>query len=567
MKQRYIFFLPLLLACSLAASAKTAPKAEAAYDKVVRTYTLHPDGSSEYRSLTQLTLFTHTAMNSTYGETPIYYNPDFQKLVIHDSYTKQADGTIIRTPKNAFVEVLPKQAAKAPAFNRLKEMVVVHTGLELGATIYLDYSILNKAGYKPTGMDFRMPVQLESPVRDCELSLNVPENVPLHYAILNGKQTPTVSLSGGMKQMKWHFRDLPASSREADASELTGDGLWIMVSTYPKLSDALKVVSGQLTSKGDTRLLSLAETVTAGKTSDKDKLLAILSYVNDDIDFSPVNFTAANYRLRPLDDVLASAYATQVEKINLVQGLLQAAGLPAEVIAAYPKQVPPDGCSLTNVEEIFVKTSADGQEYFWAPQGKGAPQSLFFADFEQAYDLHSGQPVRLPAPDVKVKADYQLRIAGDEVSAELEGAIGRDLLPYGADTKPQARPMKLEPLQDGYSLLQLPAPAESCSRAYPEAFASRQSSLLLPYKADEAYSYALPLPDSLGLASETGTKTIDNAVGKLVYSLRLDGKEIRLSRSLLIKKQCVSPADYPAYLALMRAWNDPNASKLLLKAR
>ena len=75
------------------------------------------------------------SMNSTYGESFIVYNPDFQTLKIHSSYTRQKDGTIVKTPDNAFVEVLPRFAADAPAYNQLKEMVVVHTGLELGATI------------------------------------------------------------------------------------------------------------------------------------------------------------------------------------------------------------------------------------------------------------------------------------------------------------------------------------------------------------------------------------------------------------------------------------------------
>lgn len=72
----------------------------------------------------ELTLFTHTAMNGLYGESFIVYNPAYQELKIHESYTRQKDGTIVKTPGNAFVEVLPATAADAPAYNGLKEMVV-----------------------------------------------------------------------------------------------------------------------------------------------------------------------------------------------------------------------------------------------------------------------------------------------------------------------------------------------------------------------------------------------------------------------------------------------------------
>ena len=103
-------------------------------------------------------------MNGLYGESFIVYNPAYQELKIHESYTRQKDGKIVKTPENAFVEVLPAAAADAPAYNGLKEMVVVHTGLELGATICLDYSVITRPGYLP-GLDVYVPIEELSPVK------------------------------------------------------------------------------------------------------------------------------------------------------------------------------------------------------------------------------------------------------------------------------------------------------------------------------------------------------------------------------------------------------------------
>lgn len=75
--------------------------------EISKDLTLNADGSQEFRYDMELTLFTHTAMNGTYGESFIVYNPQYQELKINSSYTKQKDGTIIKTPDNAFVEVLP----------------------------------------------------------------------------------------------------------------------------------------------------------------------------------------------------------------------------------------------------------------------------------------------------------------------------------------------------------------------------------------------------------------------------------------------------------------------------
>ena len=81
----------ILLLGLLAMTVTSFAASEAEYGKVSKAWTLHADGSQEYRSSMELTLFTHTAMNSTYGESFIVYNPDFQTLKIHSSYTRQKD--------------------------------------------------------------------------------------------------------------------------------------------------------------------------------------------------------------------------------------------------------------------------------------------------------------------------------------------------------------------------------------------------------------------------------------------------------------------------------------------
>ena len=125
----------LLLLCLFALTLPVTAR-EAEFKKIKESWTLQADGTQVYRQSKVLTLYTHTAMNRTYGESFITYDPRYQTLQIHESYTRQKDGNIVKTPANALVEVLPSAAANAPAFNALREMVVVHTGLELGAGLF-----------------------------------------------------------------------------------------------------------------------------------------------------------------------------------------------------------------------------------------------------------------------------------------------------------------------------------------------------------------------------------------------------------------------------------------------
>lgn len=190
--------------------------------EISKDLTLNADGSQEFRYDMELTLFTHTAMNGTYGESFIVYNPQYQELKINSSYTKQKDGTIIKTPDNAFVEVLPRNAADAPAYNHLKEMVVVHTGLELGATIYLDYTVTSKPGYLPEVDIFEELLQ-SSPVKEYTLTIVTPEVKELAYTLTNNPAKASVKRSGGTCTTSWALRNLPASSRAPFVYVKNGD--------------------------------------------------------------------------------------------------------------------------------------------------------------------------------------------------------------------------------------------------------------------------------------------------------------------------------------------------------
>lgn len=81
----YIGILGMLLLAVLPVKAES----EAEFRKLSKTYTLRADGSQELRVQKELTLFTHAAMNGLYGETFIVYDPEFQELTIHESYTRQ----------------------------------------------------------------------------------------------------------------------------------------------------------------------------------------------------------------------------------------------------------------------------------------------------------------------------------------------------------------------------------------------------------------------------------------------------------------------------------------------
>lgn len=527
------------------------------------TYVLHEDGSQEYHRRMELTLFTHTAIHSMYGESFIVYNPRYQELKIHSSYTRQKDGTLVTTPENAFVEVLPAQAVHAPAYNHLREMIVVHTGLEPGATIYLDYSIFTKPAYLPE-LDLCKAIEQTSPVRDYTITIEAPADKPLFYTLLNSPVKPIVSKANPNKVV-WRLRDLPAASREPEVSALAGDVTILAVSTHPSAAEALQTLNKQLTPQGDLPLLSLSETIAGEKATDTEKLRAILGHVAAHVGYSRLSLAETGFRIRPSDEVIPSAYGTELEKANLLAGLLHAAGIPAEIAVSFPQNLDVNSCGLSAILDIFVKADVEGETHLLSPSRKTLSDAGRYVAFKRYVSLtHPGKDVHIEAPSAAINYQYTLSVSPAEASIQAKGSTGKAF----EDADPT--PISPQSLKDynGYTLLKLPdAPAGIAHRPYSRYNSKRNKNLLLPYPVNERYSYTIQLAEGMELSTPDYERTVDNSAGKAVMSVKRQGSRIEVVRTLETRQQQITPRDYAAFRHLVSEWADPNNSQLLLQVR
>ena len=560
-KHKFAFLLCMLLMTTTVFGAS-----EAEYKKLAKTWTLNADGSQKFRYKMELTLFTHTAMNGTYGESFIVYNPQYQELKINSSYTKQKDGTIIKTPDNAFVEVLPRNAADAPAYNHLKEMVVVHTGLELGATIYLDYTVTSKPGYLPEVDIFEELLQ-SSPVKEYTLTIVIPEAKELAYTLTNNPAKASVKRSGGTCTTSWTLRNLPASSRAPFVYVKNGDVPFLAATTYASEGEALATLLKQFNPSGDPQLTTLAESLTEGEKKDEDKLEAILEYTTNHIANNGLTLDQTGYRLRPADAVMSTAYGTEVEKANLLAGLLDGAGFKAEPMATYQAYAD-KGLALKAVDQLFVSCMVNGELYLFSTSSTHRPQTVNF-DRTPLFSLQTGKPVAIAVPqDYQIKSDIAVRFKDGKVTTSTKESVGKELMPYfttGNSENEQTAPLKVE---NGYATISLPDAEYGFSHLpYGYLNSQRKENLLIPRPVNEVYTYTIECPENMELRTPETDKTIRNAAGSLTISVKKNGRTATVTRSLELNKQLYTPAEYKELRQLLTEWSDVNGKTLLFSVR
>lgn len=557
-KMNKIAFLLLALCCALSISA-----AEAEYKKLAKTWTLNADGSQEFRLNMELTLYTHAAMNGKYGESFIVYNPHYQTLTINESYTKQKNGSIVKTPANAFVEVLPKNAADAPAYNHLKEMVVVHTGLELGATIYLDYTITSKPGYLPE-LDVFEEIQQSSPVREYTLTTITPSSKQVQYTLANSSAKAVVKEEGGQRVTSWTLRNVPQLSTSAFVSVSNGDLPYLAATTYVDSKTALQTLKKQM-SPMDEQIKNLVAKVTKGAESEKCKMNKIIDFIANNLSANALTLKQTGFRFRSVADVLATAYGTEVEKANLMAVMLNAAGLKAEVLAGYPVKAS-KGLALTAINHLYV--AVDGQQYVFPIGSLARPQQVVFGQ-SPIYKVNDGALIEFETShNYQIVGNHTVSVKDGKFVVFNQETIGADLLPYFAKEKVEKEVVEAVNAQNGYATLVLKESANGVNTlGYGHLNSCRKVNLQLPRLVDEAYTYEITCPDNMQLRTPAGKKEIHNVAGDFVISIEKNGQKATVKRSLKLAKQVYTPSEYKALRDLMIAWCDVNGKTLLFAVK
>lgn len=535
----YIGILGMLLLAVLPVKAES----EAEFRKLSKTYTLRADGSQELRVQKELTLFTHAAMNGLYGETFIVYDPEFQELTIHESYTRQKDGTVIKTPSNALVEVLPSSAANAPAYNHLKEMVVVHTGLELGATIYLDYSIVSKAGYLPE-LDVCCPVKELSPVKEFIFRLNVPVGKSVRYELLNASAKPVIAQGNGMKSFIWTLKDVaprpyayPSGRGNLGLVQAVASGMMpvFVASTWPGYTEAVKYLQKQF-AVGNTSVVEgkVAELTQGLEGNPQAMRNAIANYMAGlyQLGHCNVSLQDAGYRLRPASEVITSAYGTQAELVNLDVTLQRAAGLEAEVAVCALRPSVDGNRGLATVMSLVC-------------QSKKMPEKVALTGTEEA----------CLQPFMTI-TDLQGKKLMLESYLGAKEARTTDTLEVKSD--------KLQELADGWGIVPLSDPTPVRSLYAYAGNTSISEKILLPRTVDCALETIVRLPKGMKWSGHAD-KEISNACGKVVFSYKAVKGGVKVTRSIRIDRQLQTPANYKELYALLSEWRDTNNHTLVVK--
>jgi hypothetical protein len=605
MKKSFLFIIAFIFSISIAVAQYE--NADAVFEKITKEYTLNQDGTLEFHYFKQLKLQSFLSFNRLYGETFIIYNPDFQNLKINESYTIMADSTKVEAPGNAFNEVLPYFAAHSSHFNNLREMVVTHTATEIGATLFLDYTIITQKDYWPALMGNEVIIE-SSPVKEMEIIVNVPVATELNHKMFGLRLEPEVMVQNNMKVYTWKFAGLAASSKEANMGIYQPGTPRLVFSTSENMENAIQWITNQDAFKAPltAEMKDFAVKTKAEKSDEIAVLMALQEYVTKNMAFNNVPLEYSAFRVRTPEEIWKSNGGTELEKAVLLAGLLNAADIRAVPVLAGPKNFYDKKVgSLLLFDHVYVLASTKNEGDIYLSVNRADSQSLEFQmDGNIIIPLNqerSINPKEFGKADnrIFVKADFVadnleaisgemnlelyfasnpfLALANNEksISKQLSGglSLGDSVIVKIVNSNPakSALSMKLlkkNPFKDisGYYRWELPSLKNGFESWHIVFLDTEHSSILeLPFSLTEEYEFTVKIPQGYTFVNLKSKTEFKNIAGSVKTEFIPKGNTITVLRKLEVPERQISPASYADFRVLINAWLDQNQRIIVFK--
>lgn len=578
---------------------------DAVYQSLTKEYTWNEDNSVDLRVAKELKLQNYRSFHRLYGETFIVYNPEFQLLKIDKAYTVMADGRKIITPENAFNEVLPRAADHAPAFNQLREMVVTHTGLEIGATIFLDYRIHSRPGFFPAFMGSVMMAE-EQPVQSLTVIIRVPLDKPLYFRLINGMIKPSEKVENNFRVYTWKMENLPVVESEKVQPEPSGIYPFLVFSSLDSYQPLVDFFFGQsaFNLQVNPQMAEFLKNLETENQTAPQRVFTIQESVVKEVNLFEIPDDLTGYRIRTPEEVWNSNGGTVAEKALLLTALLQRSGINAEpVLGFHGAEFDHTIGNLAPLDEWAVKTEIPGTGTVYLSVKQVNAFDLRVMDQQDVFMvLQKDRNFQIVHPE---QDKTSLSLSGVFVispeltlSGELSGAVSGRANPYlallrsedklkhyisgwNASSKLTAIRFlelaagkcsftgnldKVEVLKKDSNLYMFALPWYSTGIESWDASqlpSQRQNPVELPSGFSERYNLTIALPADLKLIIADQEIRINNQAGSFLFLVQQKGQTLQVRKEIKINENRIETNNYPYFRDLLESWSVWQTNNLL----
>ena len=352
-----------------------------------------------------------------WGQVVLGYNAATERLDIPFVRVKKADGTVVETPSQSVQDLSSPVQRVAPVYTDFRQKHVTVQSFRPGDT--LEVSMVTTihtplaAGQFWTEYGFND----EAIVLDEQLDIDVPAARRLTLKLRPGFD-PSIKEADGRRVYHWTHahavreqdsadKDKKPDTKPSDEPERAP----IRLTTFTDWNEVGRWFAGleQSARKPTPEIREKARELTAGRTTDLEKLEALYDFVSKNFRYVSLSLGVGRYQPRAASDVLREAYGDCKDKHTLLASLIDAAGMQASAALINSQvKLDPDFPSPTQFDHVITRAIVDGQPVWLDATPEVAPFRLLSANLRarQALvtDVRSGPRLEETPGDAPMRA-------------------------------------------------------------------------------------------------------------------------------------------------------------------
>jgi hypothetical protein len=486
-------------------------------------------------------------------------------------------------------------------------MVVTHTGTEVGAVITFDYTLHTESGFLPFffGME---EIGEPSPVKNLEIIVHTPADIPLQYRMLNNRTAPEITEANGQRTYRWSVMNLPALPRSSNQDPERKAMLQFSIAKDMPFAYFTFVNQPAFKESLGADAQKRAEEAVKDKTEDLDRILALQALVIDEVKLVDIPLAYTGYKARTTQQVWQSANATQLEKAILLSRMLVATGINAYPVAAvsngwysstmgnpavfdnYLVQVNPKKSGriylsvtqkqsqnyiydLSDKTIVLLDPNMESMRTFQEKPGTNLLE--MDADLELTEDKKIAGSIELRAegmvnPYFKVYKDSSYvknMLTGDIPASQMGKPVINSLSEIKTSAEVAIQPTAVKSDYSGYLVIELPRFKTGFDAWILSQFMGTGTTpVKLDHPLRENYTYEMEIPDGFTMFTPPVDLTFKNVLGDLHISISQKGNVITVKRSWEQSPDVITSDNMDEFREMVKAWEETKWRKIVLKA-
>ncbi|MGD0444011.1 MAG: DUF3857 domain-containing protein [Edaphobacter sp.] len=358
------FFLPLLLVNALGQSTTTvvpttphaiSPASEntsssidysaepLVIERLDGVYKMAADGTGSKLTTVVAKVQTEAAAKQL-GIVGVAYASNSEHVEFDYVRVRHPNGTVTETPVSGAMDMPAPVTQQAPFYSDLKQMQVPVRGLQPGDTLEWQAKSVRTKAEAPGQFWGAENFTEDGVVLSQTIELHVPKNI--YVNVWSPKNKPTESVDGEERIFRWaSSQKKPTVGKEADAEkERKKKEVWtaeqeldakegklpsVAWSTFKSWEAVGAWYQGLESDRvvPDATVKAKVAELTAGKTTDEEKVRAVYGYVSTQIRYIGVAFGIGRYQPHHAAEVLDNQYGDCKDKHTLLAAMLNVLGL------------------------------------------------------------------------------------------------------------------------------------------------------------------------------------------------------------------------------------------------